>query len=87
MIKMKAYIIHKAEPWNKTTGSLLLLFKEFGYKIWLNPRQLENYNQLNHDDHYHEQEIEIKEDIAEMIRIGILQKKLELLKYKKGGKI
>ena len=84
---MKAFIVHKAEPWNLTVGSLLLLFKEYGYKIWLNPRQIENYDELNHDDHYHEQEIVVKEDIAEGIRIGILQHKLALLKYKKGAKL
>ena len=84
---MKAFIVHKAEPWNLTVGSLLLLFKEFGYKTWLNPLLIENYDELNHDDHYHEQEIEVKEDIAELIRLGILQHKLALLKYKKGGKI
>ncbi|BDI54910.1 MAG: hypothetical protein [Thorarchaeia virus VerdaV2] len=84
---MRAFIVHKAEPWNLTVGSLLLLFKDFGYKIWLNPRQIENYDELNHDDHYHEQEIEVLDDIGEMIRIGILQKKLQLLKYKKGAKI
>lgn len=84
---MKAFVVHKAEPWNLTVGSLLLLFKDFGYRMWLNPRQINNYDEINHDDHYHEQEIEFDEDIAEMIRIGILQKKLELLKYKKGLKL
>ncbi|GAG24173.1 unnamed protein product [marine sediment metagenome] len=80
---MKAYIIHKAEAWNNTSGSLLLLFKEFGYKIWLNPRQIENYNELNHFDNHHEQEIVVLPDIEEMIKIGIEQQKHELLKYKK----
>jgi len=80
-------VVHKAEAWNSTVGSLLLLFKDFGYKIWLNPRQIENYDKINYNDNYHEQEIEVLEDIGEMIRLGILQKKLELLKYKKGAKI
>ena len=84
---MKAFIVHRAETWNTTAGSLLLLFKDFGYKIWLNPRQIENYDELNHYDNHHEQDFEFKEDIAEMIRIGIYQRKYELLKYKKGAKI
>ena len=85
-MKVKAYIVHKAEPWNKTAGSLLLLFEEFGAKLWLNPRQIENYDKINHFDNYHPQEIEVLEDVGEEIRITILQKKLELLKYKKGKK-
>ncbi len=84
---MKAFIVHKAELWTKTVGSLLLLFREFGYKCWLKPEQIENYDAINLFDHHHEQDFEFKEDIAEMIRIGIYQHKYELLKYKKGAKI
>ena len=83
---MKAFIIHKAEPWNKTVGSLLLLFREFGYKMWLKPHEIENYDELTLHNPQLEQEIEVSEELAEMIRIGILQKKLELIKYKKGKK-
>ena len=81
---MKAYIVHKAEAWNTTIGSLLLLFRDFGYKIWLNPKQIENYNELNHYDNQHEQNIELLPDIEELIKMGITQEKYELLKYKKG---
>jgi len=84
---MKAFIVHKAETWNLTAGSLLVLFREFGYKLWLNPRQIENYEELKHYDNQREQEIVLLPDIEEMVRIGILQHKLDLLKYKKGAKI
>ena len=85
-MELKAFIVHKAQPWNKTEGSLLLLFKEFGMKMWLQPRFIDNYNDLNHDTQA-EQNIEVSEETGEMIRIGIYQKKNELLKYKKGAKI
>ncbi len=80
---MKAYIIHKAQAWNRTVGSLLLLFKDFGYKLWLNPRQIENYDSLNHYNPYLEQEIIVLPDIEELIEMGIKQQKYELIKYKK----
>lgn len=80
---MKAYIIHKAERWTNTVGSLLLLFRDFGYKTWLNPRQIENYNELNHNNPSLEQEIILLPDIEELIEMGIKQHKYELLKYKK----
>ena len=84
---MKAFIVHKAEGWHNV-GSLLLLFREFGYKIWLNPRQILNYITLQHYRPELEQEIEFTHnDIEEMVRIGINQRKYELLKYKKGAKI
>lgn len=84
---MKAYVIHVAEPWTRTKGSLLLLFKEFGYKIWLNPRQVDNYDSLTLHNPQLEQFILVGEDIEEMIRIGTEQRKLDLMKYKKGAKI
>lgn len=84
---MKAFIIHVAEQWTRTAGSLLLLFREFGYKLWLNPHQVDNYDALTLHNPQLEQEIEVGEDLAEMIRIGIYQQKYALLKYKKGAKI
>ena len=84
---MKAFIVHVAERWNKTAGSLLLLFREFGYKQWLNPRQINNYDSLTLHNPQLEQEIEVDADIEELTRIGIYHKKYELLKYKKGAKI
>ena len=84
---MKAYVIHVAERWNKTRDSLLLLFREFGYKIWLNPRQIDNYDSLTLHNPQLEQFILVGSDIEEMIRIGITQKKLDLMKYKKGARI
>ena len=84
---MKAFIIHKAEGWHND-GSLLLLFRDFGYKIWLRPGQILNYDSLNHYKPGLEQNVEFTHtNTEEMIRIGFEQKKLELLKYKKGGKI
>ena len=83
---MKAFIIHKAEGWHNV-GSLLVLFREFGYKIWLKPNQVLNYNALTLHNPQIEQEVKFNEDIREMIRIGIVQRKLDLKKYKKGAKI
>ena len=81
---MKAFIIHVAEPWTNTVGTLLLLFREFGYKLWLTPGQIDNYDSLTLHNPQLEQFILVGEDIAEMITIGITQKKLDLMKYKKG---
>ena len=84
---MKAFVIYKSEGWHNN-GSLLLLFREFGYKIWLRPGQILNYNSLNYYKPLLEQEIEFTHnDIEEMIEIGIRQHHYELLKYKKGAKI
>ncbi len=83
---MKAFIIHKAEGWHNV-GSLLLLFREFGYKCWFTPKQILNYDSLKLYNPQIEQEIEVDEDIEELTRIGIYHKKYELLKYKKGAKL
>lgn len=87
MPTVQAIIVHKAEPWTPTEGSLLLLFKDFGMKIWLRPEQMLNYNAIDHMDNHHFQEFIINDFVSENIRIAIVQRKLELLYYKKGRKI
>lgn len=83
MVKIKAYVIHKAQPWNATVGSLLLLFESFGTKVWLRPYDILNYNDLRRFDNHHEQEIEVSKDIYNSIQFFITTRKFELLKYKK----
>lgn len=84
---MKAFIVYKSEGWHNV-GSLLVLFREFGYRLWLKPNQISNYDDLIHYKPLLEQEIEFRhDDTEEMIRIGIYQRQCDLLKYKKGAKI
>lgn len=84
---MKAFIVHKAEGWHNT-GSLLLLFREFGYRCWFRPGQILNYDDLNCYKPLLEQEIEFTHnDIEEMVKIGFIQRQNELSVYKKGAKL
>ena len=82
-MKIKAIVVHKAEAWNTTEGSLLLLFKDWGTKVWLNPEQVENYKEVNHFDNSEFQEFEVSEAVYESIQYYIRKKRLELLEYKK----
>ena len=83
---VQAIVVHKAEPWNATEGSLLLLFKDWGAKVWLKPGQIKNYKEIKHHDNAHFQEFEVSETIHEMIQYDIRKKRQELLQYKKGRK-
>ncbi len=58
MSTVSAIVVHKAEEWTPTVGSLLLLFKDFGMKIWLRPEQILNYNAINHLDNHHFQQFQ-----------------------------
>jgi len=86
MSVLKAIVVHKAEPWNATQGSLLLLFEQWGAKAWLKPDQIKNYKDIKHHDNGHFQEFEVSEMIYEHIQYIIRNKKQELLRYKKGRK-
>ena len=86
MAIVRAIVVHKAEAWTPTVGSLLLLFKDFGLKMWFRPEQIQNYSELNHDDHYHFQNFLFDDNVYEHIRLSKSARKLDLLKYRKGRK-
>ena len=84
---MKCFVIYKSEGWHND-GSLLVLFREFGFKTWLKPGQILNYDDLNCSKPLLEQEIKFtNNDIEALVKIGITQHQFHLSVYKKGAKI
>ena len=86
MAIVRAIVVHKAEAWTPTVGSLLLLFRDYGLKMWFRPEQINNYKHINHDDHDFFQDFEVFDHVAEHIRLSTIARKLDLLKYRTGRK-
>jgi len=80
---ISAIVVHKAEPWNTTEGSLLLAFEEWGTTIWLKPEQIKNYDGINHFDNINFQEFLVSDFVYYAIQHDIRTKREEVLKYKK----
>ena len=86
MAIVRAIVVHKAEQWTPTVGSLLLLFRDFGLKMWFRPEQIKNYSDINHEDNAHFQDFEVNGDVLEHIRLSSNMRMQDLLKYRKGRK-
>jgi len=85
---IKAYIVHCVPKevgfkYPDKVGSLLVLVEEFGTRFWIPRNMILNYDKLNFCSPGIVQSIEVKDIVLCALETYILQRKEELLTYKK----